>query len=94
MSAQDQVAALTSRLEQATASLKQAQDRNAQLTEANQRLTQEKASAEVANTTAGDAQPPGIAANLQRDNARLNDEVKRATRELLSLNTPIARPAA
>ncbi len=30
-----------------------------------------------------------IIANLQRDNARLNDEVKRSTRELLSLNSQL-----
>lgn len=106
-----QVAALSSRLEQANAQLKQLQNANAQLTEANQRLQQEKAALASAPKPAAETGKPGeapdataqasIIANLQRDNARLNDEVKRSTRELLSLNTQLrslrnqpAKPAA
>ncbi len=97
-----QAADLTAKLQQATASLAQLKADNRQLTEGNARLQKEKddlaASAAPASETAPAA---GLVANLQRDNARLNDEVKRATRELLSLNTqlrqlrnqPAAKPA-
>ncbi len=93
---QTEIAALTAKLGQATASLKQLEQSQAQLTEANQRLQQEKASLAAARPAvpAADAgkypvmegDKSGIIGNLQRDNARLNDEVKRSTRELLSLN--------
>jgi TPR repeat protein len=84
-----QLAALNSRLEQATAALKQAQDKNAQL-EAGQKLAQEKAAADANNPSApASGNQAAILSNLQRDNARLNDEVKRATRELLSLNSQL-----
>ncbi|MES1168244.1 MAG: hypothetical protein ABUL61_03640, partial [Oleiharenicola lentus] len=94
---QTEIAALTAKLDQATASLKQAEQANGQLNEVNQRLQQEKTALAAATRPAaptGDAgrnpilegDKSGIIANLQRDNARLNDEVKRSTRELLSLN--------
>src|SRR5207237_10755049 len=87
---QNEIAELHAKLAQAGASLKNAEEARAQLTEANQRLQQEKAAVPVADPgkpTGSDAAPQAsIIANLQRDNARLNDEVKRSTRELLSLN--------
>ncbi len=98
-----QVADLTARLEQATASLTQLQAANQQLTEGNARLQQEKEALAAKSVTpaAGGGGQSAILANLQRDNARLNDEVKRSTRELLSLNSQLralrnqaARPAA
>ena len=88
---ESQVAGLKTQLAEATASLQRQQAAVAQLTEANQRLQQEKASA--ATASAADVGKPvdaaaqtSIIANLQRDNARLNDEVKRSTRELLTMN--------
>ena len=87
---QGEIAALNSKLTQAVAALKKAEESQAQLTEVNQRLQQEKASPAAADLGKGTgpdaAQQSSIMASLQRDNARLNDEVKRSTRELLSLN--------
>lgn len=94
---QAEIAALTTKWDQASASLKQLEQSQAQLTAENQRLLQEKAVLSAAArpgasaTDAGkypilEGDKSGIIANLQRDNARLNDEVKRSTRELLSLN--------
>ncbi len=110
---QGEIAALTSKLEQATGSLKKLEQSHAQLTEVNQRLQQENASLAAAAARPGspaadggkypvqEGDKSGIIANLQRDNARLNDEVKRSTRELLSLNQQLrslrsqpAQPAA
>jgi TPR repeat protein/chromosome segregation ATPase len=84
--AESQVADLTKKLQQATASLTQLQATNQQLTEGNARLQQEKDALAKAAPTGG-GEPSSIVANLQKDNARLNDEVKRSTRELLSLNS-------
>jgi len=93
---QAEIAALNTKLAQAAAALKKSEEAQAQLTETNQRLQQDKAG--LAAAAAKPAPEPGkagapdagqqaaIIASLQRDNARLNDEVKRATRELLSLN--------
>ncbi|MEJ1971653.1 MAG: hypothetical protein WDM96_03880 [Lacunisphaera sp.] len=82
-------------MEESTTALRQLQAANSQLTETNQRLQQDKADAaasrpgtETGKTPEGSVQS-SIIANLQRDNARLNDEVKRATRELLSLNQQV-----
>lgn len=80
------IADLSARLEKTTASLAELQAANQQLTEGNARLQQEKDA--PANAPAG-GETPAIVANLQRDNARLNDEVKRSTLELLSLNSQI-----
>ncbi len=97
---ESQVADLTKKLQQATTSLAQLQAANLQLTEGNARLQQEKDALAKA-APGGPGEPSGVVANLQKDNARLNDEVKRATRELLSLNTQLrtlrnqaAKPAA
>lgn len=88
---ESQVAGLKTQLAEASAALQKQQAAVTQLTEANQRLQQEKAA--VAARPGADAGKPldaaaqsSIIANLQRDNARLNDEVKRSTRELLTLN--------
>lgn len=100
---ESQVADLTAKLEEAAASLARLQAANQQLTEGNARLQQEK-EALAARPGPATATPGGeqssIIANLQRDNARLNDEVKRSTIELLSLNSQLralrnqaARPA-
>lgn len=86
---QSEIAALNSKLAQAVAAFKKAEESQTQLTEANQRLQQEKASlaaAEPDKVAPDTAKQSSIIASLQRDNARLNDEVKRSTRELLSLN--------
>jgi len=100
-----QISELTAKLEQAAGALARLQAANQQLTESNARLRQEKeiltADATQANATApAGGDQSAILANLQRDNARLNDEVKRSTRELLSLNSQLrslrnqaARPA-
>lgn len=100
-----QVADLTARLEQATVSIAQLQAANQQLTEGNARLQKEKETLaagpapEAASANGGNG--ANLIANLQRDNARLNDEVKRSTRELLSLSSQLralrnqaAKPAA
>jgi TPR repeat protein/nucleoid-associated protein YgaU len=92
---QGEIKALSARLEQTAGALRQVEQANAQLTEANRRLQQEKEALPAAQPAAADGRveaggPPAyVVANLQRDNARLNDEVKRATRELLSLNSQL-----
>ncbi len=102
---QSEIASLNTKLTLAVTAQKKAEESLAQLTEANQRLQQEKASlaAMEPGKAAGPdaAQQSSIVASLQRDNARLNDEVKRSTRELLSLNQQLrtlrsqpAKPAA
>ena len=95
---QSAMAALAARLDETTRSLAQIQQTNQQLAESNARLQREKenlvagANAVPAAGPAGGKYPiQGLdqdarIASLQRDNARLNDEVKRSTRELLSLN--------
>jgi TPR repeat protein/chromosome segregation ATPase len=95
---QSQVAALTARLDETTHALAQAQQANLQLTDNNARLQKDKEShateaAAVPVLPAAGAKYPAqqsdkdaILTSLQHDNARLNDEVKRSTRELLSLN--------
>ena len=85
---ESQVADLTKKLQQATTSLAQLQAANLQLTEGTARLEREKDTL-AKSAPAGPGEPSGVVANLQKDNARLNDEVKRATRELLSLNTQL-----
>ncbi len=88
------ISELTAKLEQGSAGLAQLQAANQQLTESNARLQKEKENL-AANSTKTDAalQPggdqPSIIVNLQRDNARLKDEVKRSTRELLSLSSQL-----
>ncbi len=99
-----QIAALTSRLDEAAAALKQLQAANTELSAVNQRLQQERealAAAQpgpgAADAQAADGAQSSVVAALQRDNARLNDEVKRATRELLALNRQLrnaSRPSA
>lgn len=87
-----QIAELTAKLDQAAGSLSQLQAANQKLTEGNARLQQEKealAAQTGARATAGGGDQAAIIANLQRDNARLNDEVKRSTIELLSLNSQL-----
>ena len=96
---ESQIAALTARLEQATGSLSQLQQTNQQLTEGNAQLLKEKetlaATAKAAPAADAGKYPvqesdkDAIIANLQRDKARLNDEVKRSTIELLALNQQI-----
>jgi TPR repeat protein/chromosome segregation ATPase len=100
---ESQVADLKTQLAEATASLQKQQAAVAQLTETNQRLQQEKTSAATPRSGSEAGKPldagaqASILANLQRDNARLNDEVKRSTRELLALNQQLralrAQPA-
>lgn len=102
-SARDQaeIAALKTRLGQAADALTKLQQAQQELIETNARLQREKealATAAPATTpaAAADGRYPvqngdkdSIIANLQRDNARLNDEVKRSTMELLSLNSQL-----
>lgn len=57
---------------------------NEELANTNQRLVAEKSQAAAAGND-----PDLRVRNLERDNERLNDEVKRATRELLSLNSQL-----
>ena len=91
------IGALTAQVAEATGSLGQLKQANQQLTETNARVQLEnetRAAAKPVPATGPaidrNSAPPGDLAssltNLQRDNARLNDEVKRSTRELLSLN--------
>jgi TPR repeat protein/chromosome segregation ATPase len=84
-----QVAALTRQLAEAASSARQLQTDNSRLAEANQRLEQAAASQPAGGGKSDDPAASSIITNLQRDNARLNDEVKRATRELLSLNQQV-----
>lgn len=69
--------------------VRQAEQQQAALAQANQRLQEENA----ALTSRGGDKESGPAAvtlaNLQRDNARLNDEVKRSTVEMLALNSQL-----
>lgn len=80
----------------APADLSRLQDRVAELQQSNERLEKELqiartqpsaldavGSGKVANT---ESEKDNIIRNLQRDNQRLNDDVKRSTRELLALN--------
>lgn len=89
-----QLADITAELKQTTGSLSQLQTANQQLTESNARLQKEKENP-AANSAKTDAPLPAggdqssTITNLQRDNARLNDEVKRSTRELLSLSSQL-----
>ena len=93
-----QITGLKARVDEATAALGQLQSAHADLTAAHQRLQQERdALAAAPSPTSGPAPDPAIVASLQRENARLNDEVKRSTLELLSLNRQLrsqTRPAA
>jgi chromosome segregation ATPase len=106
---QSEIAALTTKLGQAMDALTQAQRAQQELTEANARLQQEKAAvaavpaAEPGKNPVQAGDKDAIIAHLQRDNTRLNEEVKRSTRELLSLNSQLralrntpgaAKPAA
>ena len=110
---ESQIAALTTKLEQAGGALAQLQQANQQLTEGNAQLVKEKealAAAKAAPAATADAgghpvsgaDKDAVIANLQRDKTRLNDEVKRSTLELLSLNQQLrtlrnqlaARPVA
>ena len=97
-----EIASLTAKLAQATTALNQLQQAQQELTVANTRLQKEKeaalaaAAAPAAGTPADSGKYPvqnadkdSVIANLQRDNSRLNDEVKRSTRELLSLNSQL-----
>ena len=101
-----QITELAAKLEQSAVSLAQLQSANRQLTESNARWQQEQKNP-AANSTKTDGPAPAggdqssTITNLQRDNARLNDEVKRSTRELLSLSSQlrnlrnqVAKPAA
>ena len=92
-----QIAALTAQLAQASGSLEQLKLSNQQLAATASRVQKENEALTAAAKEAPSGPTPGkytasgsdkdaILANLQRDNARLNDEVKRSTRELLSLN--------
>ncbi len=95
---QVEIAALTAKLDKAAGSLKQLEESSTQLAQVNQRLQQENATLAAVAAKPGvpaadsgrypvpEGDKAGVIANLQRDNARLNDEVKRSTRELLSLN--------
>lgn len=85
-----QIAALTAKLSETTESLKQLQTVNADLLAANQRLQQEKDAIAAKPVSApGAVLDPATVANIQKENVRLNDEVKRASRELLNLNRQI-----
>ncbi|MDB6166795.1 MAG: hcpC [Lacunisphaera sp.] len=100
--ARGEIATLTAKLAQTAAATGQLQQANQQLADTNARLQGEKDKlAAAANTGPAIAGPDGdrhpvqnsdkdaMLANLQRDNTRLNDEVKRSTRELLSLNAQL-----
>jgi TPR repeat protein/nucleoid-associated protein YgaU len=92
---QGEIAALTTKLGQAMDALTQAQRTQQELTEANARLQSEKADLAAASGADPGKYPvqsgdkDSIIAHLQRDNARLNEEVKRSTLELLSLNSQL-----
>ncbi len=88
---QGEVAVLTARLEKSADALREAEQAGGQLAEANRRLQQEKDAAALSTPTVGAeaARQTGLITTLQRDNARLNAEVKRATIELLALNTQL-----
>ncbi|HYC72478.1 MAG TPA: LysM peptidoglycan-binding domain-containing protein [Opitutaceae bacterium] len=82
--------ALAAQKNEADAALGRAREDHRRLTEENARLQQAAASQPA--PAGGDAPEAGRDSrirNLERDNERLNDEVKRATRELLSLNTQL-----
>ncbi len=93
---QAEIAALTAKVGQTTEALAQAEQARQELAAANARLQKEKESLAAAppKAAAGDtsrypvqeAAKDSIIANLQRDNARLNDEVKSSTRELMSIS--------
>ncbi|WP_169829290.1 LysM peptidoglycan-binding domain-containing protein [Lacunisphaera limnophila] len=87
---ESRIATLSARLEEATSELKALQTAHADLLAANQQLQRERdtlASAQPANASPAAATVDANAlATLQRDNARLNEEVKRATVQLLALN--------
>lgn len=89
--------ALTAQLAEARGSLGQLKQAHQLLTETNARVQQENETRAATKpvpapgpATDRNSAPTGdqasALANLQRDNARLNDEVKRSTHELLSLN--------
>ncbi len=93
-----EVAALTARLDETARSLAQAQQANKELIEGNARRQQEKqdlaAGAKTVSAPAvaesgiptQESDKDNMIANLQRDNVRLNDDVKRSIRELLLVN--------
>lgn len=88
--AEKQIAELTAKLDQAARALSQLQAANRELADGNARLQQEKeALAAQTGASAAGGDQTTIISNLQRDNARLNDEVKRSTIELLSLNSQL-----
>ncbi len=93
-----EIAALNARLDETARALAQAQQANKELTEGNAKLQQERQDlaagtktvsapvvAENGNSTS-ESDKDNMIANLQRDNARLNDDVKRSIRELLLVN--------
>jgi TPR repeat protein/chromosome segregation ATPase len=88
---------LAVQVESLTADKEAAERRISTLVSQLKELQQDKASpagvqpakGEAKADTAESATPSVVVANLQRDNVRLNDEVKRATRELLSLHNQI-----
>lgn len=92
-----ELTALSAQLAQATTQLNEQRQANQKLTQANAALQREKTAASgparVATTGAVDERYPlqdsdkdAIIAGLQRDVVRLNDEVKRSTRELTAVN--------
>ncbi len=98
---QGEISALRTKLGEVTSLLSQLQQANQQLTEGNQHLQQERdalaaaakagppAAADGGKYPVAEGDKSTIIANLQRDNTRLNEEVKRSTRELLSLNSQL-----
>ena len=100
--ARGEIAVLNTKLAQAATAAGQLQQANQQLTDSMAHLQADRDKLATATKpgppTSGadsDKHPvqnsdkDAMIANLQRDNSRLNDEVKRSTRELLSLNSQL-----
>jgi TPR repeat protein/chromosome segregation ATPase len=94
---QSEISTLTASLAQANDELNRLRQTNRELTDANATLQRDRTavSAPARNAPTGavddryplqDSEKDAIIAGLQRDVVRLNDEVKRSTRELTSLN--------
>ncbi len=94
---QKQIVTLTARLDEALRARTALEQANQQLTQNNARLQQERdtvaakpaPAAETGKYPVLGTDKDAIITSLQRDNARLNDEVKRSTRELLALNQQV-----
>ncbi len=85
---QAEIAALTSRLEQTSGALNRLQQAHTRLRQENQAAAknrQDEPATIKSRFPVQESDPEVIIAGLKRDNASLNDEVKRASRELLWL---------